>query len=389
MIAAYITDQANKIARRKGKCRDMRIDLLRTYGIFCIVYAHCMDHGFRPGHMFTVSSVYVIQLFVFCAGYFYRDSDLPFGKFLCKKAKEYLLPYYVWNLVYGLISALLRVFGVIEYGKGLSLKTLILEPWSDGSQFYFNYASWFLLSLFVVVLLTEGIRRMIAKTAGLNRKSDYILLLVLFLFALGAMVLLGEEQYNYGLKVAVLRPLVLLPYYQLGYVYKNYWRRDGVSRGKLLWAAGLLTIHILLNLFFSPLGTKMVYGHFIGNPIVLMAAALSAVLLLAAIGGLVEKPLARVPVLSTVSRNTMSIMLHHMFVMFLIQFVFYCLGLPGFDGGRFRSSIWYDYTFGFEREWFILIYVAIAMAVPVVIHIIYEKIIVKLGQRIGCVHTSE
>ena len=388
MIAPYITDQANKISRRKGKTRDMRIDLLRAFGIFCIVYAHCMDHGFRPIHLFTVSSVFVIQLFVFCAGYFYRDSDMPFMKFLCKKAKEYLIPYYVWNLVYGLVSAALRAIGLIEYGKGLSLTTLLLEPWSDGAQFYFNYASWFLLSLFVVVALTEIIKRIIAKTIGHSRKSDYILLVVFLLVSLGAMALLGDEQYNYGLKVAVLRPLVLLSYYQLGYVYKTYWCRGRSNCVKLIWVTGLLIFHIVLNLVFDRLGTKMVYGHFVGNPIVLMVAALSAVLLLAAIGGLLEKPLARVPLLSTVSRNTMSIMLHHMFVMFLIQLVLYCLKFPGFDGEQFRSSIWYDYTFGFDREWVILIYVAIAMAVPVVCHLIYEKIIVTLGRRITRAHIN-
>lgn len=383
MIAAYITDQANKISRRKGKARDMRIDLLRSFGIFCIVYAHCMDHGFRPVHLFTVSSVFVIQLFVFCGGYFYRDSEIPFMKFLCKKSKQYLLPYYFWNLVYGLVSAVLRKLGVIEYGKGLSFTTLLLEPWSDGAQFYFNYASWFLLSLFVVVILTEIVRRIIAKTIGHSRNTDYCLLAVFFLLSLGAMLLLGEEQYHYGLKIAVLRPLVLLPYYQLGYVYKTYWCSGCSNRVKLIWATGLLVLHIALNLVFDRLGTKMVYGHFVGNPIVLMVAALSAVLLLAAIGGLLEKPLARISVISTLSRNTMSIMLHHMFVMFLIQLFLCCLGFPGFDGEQFRSSIWYDYTFGLEREWFVLIYVAIAMAVPVVCHLVYEKIIITLGRRIA------
>lgn len=381
MLSAYIAETAGKIRRRKERKRDCRIDILRAFGIFCIVYAHNMDHGFRLSNWLTVSSVYVIQLFVFCAGYFYRDSDLHFGRFLLKKAKEYLLPYYVWNLIYGVLSSILRGMGVIGYGEKISLYTMLVQPWTDGAQFYFNYASWFLLSLFLVVLATDLLRRLIRRFREMDRKADYILLAVLFLLSLGAMILLGEEQYHYGLKAAVLRPIVLLPYYQLGYVYHRYWAQEGNVKRKLVWVLVLLLAQIALNKLCGPLGTKMVYGHFIGNPAVLILAALTAVLLSASIAGVLEKYVSSWRVLSTVSQNTMSIMLHHMFVMFLIEAVLWILGVPGFDAEQFHSSIWYDYTFGMSREWFILIYVALGLAVPVFCHCLYEKVILKLSAK--------
>lgn len=382
-IQTYIADSAARIQRRNRRDSDPKIDLLRLFGILCIVYAHCTGHGLRLFGLAPVSSVYVIGLFVFCAGYFYRaDTDCAAPRtYLLGRARTYLLPYFLWNLVYGVLTTVLRGLGVIQYGEPLRLYTLFVSPWLDAAQFQLNYAAWFLPALFLVVIATWGLRRCLSHIRPLGRTMDLILLALMALAAVVAIHLLGQGETHYGLMVAVLRPVTLLPFYQLGYVYRTYW--EGQMR-RWYWGAVLVCVQAGLSLLSKvPLETKMVYGYFVGNPLLLVLTAICMTLLLAWAACQLG-PLVRCRLLKFSSHCTMYIMLHHLLVLVLTHAVLWMVDsvypLAGFSAASFHTSMWYVYL-----PWgrpMVLLYVAVCLTVPVAVHWLYERAVCTLAERL-------
>ena len=52
--------------RNRGQT-DPMLDLMKLFGMFCVVYAHTFLHGLGLMGRGVRSSVYVIQLFIFCS----------------------------------------------------------------------------------------------------------------------------------------------------------------------------------------------------------------------------------------------------------------------------------------------------------------------------------
>jgi F0F1-type ATP synthase assembly protein I len=387
-LKQQILRKAEKIRSRSLRATNPKIDLLRSYGILCIVYAHCMGHGLRLFGVLPVSSVYVIHLFIFCAGYFYKPEQdqaaaIPY---LRGRVRAYLLPYFIWNLIYGIVGMILRALGVIYYGEPVTLYSLFIAPWVNADQYYFNYPSWFLLSLFLVVLVTWGLRWLISKRHRIGTLEDHLLLGVFLLAAVLAVYVLGQETEHLEPKIAWLRPLVLLPFYQLGYVYRNYWEE---KLRKWRWGLILLLAQSVLSLgnwmlTGKTFATKMVYGYYVGNPLLLVLTAACMVLLLAFVAEKLST-LVHGKRLGYFSHCTMYIMLHHLFILFLTQaglwVMDHLVGLPGFSSDRFHGSIWYVYA-----PWGsggILVYVAICLVIPAGLHWLYENCILQAAKKLN------
>ena len=380
-LRSLIADQAGRIrhARSRRNTSDPMIDLLRTYGILCVVYAHCFLHGFRLFGTGLISSAYVIQLFVFCSGYLYRtDQDTsPALPFLIASAKSYLLPFFLWNLFYGMVGWFLRSCGMISFGAPLTIKTLFLWPWISNEQFMLNLPSWFLLSLYIVVLSSWLLRRVLHRLLAIGPHAE--LGLTVFLLILGgfAVWFSGTEEHR-GLEVILLRLMILLPYFQLGIVYR-------ASRRKLPGWLGVPVAAIGLCLTLSlgrTVETKMLYCYVQGNPVMVTCLALCAVLTLAELGSLIKIRSPRLIFL--ISRNTKYIMLHHLFVLFCIQLsLSLCsriIPLPGFHAAGFQVSIWYRYGAGVPG--LMVLELLLAMSIPIILHLIYEKLVLRLASAL-------
>lgn len=377
-----LMQQAEKIKRTRCRQSNTKLDLMKLYGIFCVVYAHVMLHGVSVSDHLIISSVYVIQLFIFCSGYFYKveTDQTTFLPYLKKCARAYLLPYFVWNLIYGIICQLLRLTGVITYGSDLSLYSFFVRPWLDANQYCFNLPSWFLLSLFLVVMVTWCFRHVLSRKKPMTKTMDYLLLLFFFAISIAAVAILGPKK-HYGLKVALFRPMVLLPYYQLGLVYKRYWEGKGK---RLLNILVLLAVQILLPILNGDsLLTAMVYGYFSGNPLLLVLGALTAVLLIAEICDLIAPFFQRFRAVQYCSRCTMYIMQHHLFVLFLPQFILWVvnhfIAIPHFNSSSFTGSQWYLFCF-----WVLklrALYLPAALLLPVLTHYLYETVILHLAGK--------
>lgn len=141
---------------------NMTFCVLSGLAIIMIVAGHVGYDILTVGGLFPYYSFHV-PLFAFISGYFYREKeeDQPFA-YLVKKVRRLLLPYFVWNLIYGIISWILRQNGFLM-GEDISLRTLFLEPFLNGYQFIYNYASWFVPVLFIIEMMNLLMRLILKK----------------------------------------------------------------------------------------------------------------------------------------------------------------------------------------------------------------------------------
>ena len=82
--------------------------ILSAFAIIFVVAGHADFGVFDIAGMFPYYSFHV-GVFAFISGYFYKEeSESNVGNYLFKKVKHLLLPYFGWNLFYGLFTTLLR-----------------------------------------------------------------------------------------------------------------------------------------------------------------------------------------------------------------------------------------------------------------------------------------
>nr|MDE7049100.1 acyltransferase family protein [Lachnospiraceae bacterium] len=123
-----------------SEIRELRI--LSAIGIILVVAGHLGYNLFDIGGLFPYYSFHVF-IFLFVSGYFYRrEAEERIGRYLIGKCVTLLLPYFVWNLFYGILSNLLHGAG-FSIGETLSLRGLFLSPFLDGHQFMYNFPAWF------------------------------------------------------------------------------------------------------------------------------------------------------------------------------------------------------------------------------------------------------
>ena len=381
----YLNEKADHIRRRALRNSNPKIDLLRINAMFCVVFSHCFCYWPHFIRLIPNSSLYSVMTFIFCAGYFYQaeQDDLPVKTYIWQKIRAYVLPYFLWNLFYGVVCTVLRHLGIVTYGHDLNLKTMFYFPWTNAAQFLFNYAAWFLLSLFLVSVTTFLIRKALRKLPVREFLRDHLLLAAFLITAIAAVYLLGPNQSHMEWKIGVLRPLTMLPYFLLGYVYRRYWEHKG---SPILWwllsTAFVVLLHAADGMRFA---AGVVYGTFVGMPVLLVLASVGMIISLCSFIELFVRFLQGNRLIKYCAQSTMYIMLHHLFVVFLMNFAFWRMyvhgWIPGFDVEKFHNSFWYRYQpFGTKT---IIIYVAIGFLLPVLLHWVYEKAVLLLNRKVN------
>ena len=222
--------------------------ILSALAILMIVAGHSGYDIFTVGGLFPYYSFHV-PLFMFISGYFYRDEEEsnPLA-YLKKKAKRLLLPYFIWNAVYGLLAAALRAFGGFSMGEAVSLKTLFFTPFLNGYQFILNYAAWFVPVLFIVEVMNLCMRLLLGR---LHINSEWLILIGTL--AVGMLVVqFAIEGRVWGLYKTPGRILFLYPCFQMGQFYKKKLEsRD--TLGNVPYFAVVLGVQVLLQLCASGL----------------------------------------------------------------------------------------------------------------------------------------
>lgn len=377
----YLTRQYNKIQKLQTRATNTKMNFIKAFAIFAVVGVHC-NNGSITYFMgdWLHPSFYYLTVFVFVAGYFYKkenDSN-NFWRFIQQKFLTLVIPYFTWNLFYGILSTVVRKVGLVEYGDDLSFASLFVRPWIDGHQYHFNIASWFLLSLFLVSVFTCTLRAILQKMHLLN---DYLLLAALFAVSILS-VLYAQRGYNTDWLLCFVRAGFLLPFFQLGFVYKKF---EKILDENRLIVIPVLTValYLIFVLNQGPLGLNCVFARFDGNPLLLIMTQIIVLVLFSTVCSILVPSFESSKLIRYIGDHTFTVMMHHPVWIFFANTVLYALSrflhITSFDVEQYRTTIWYCYPWRDSRNY--LFYVAFAMFMPLLLKWAWDKVIVLLYQK--------
>lgn len=364
---------------------NMTFCILSALAIIMVVAGHVGYNIMTVGDLFPYYSFH-IPLFMFISGYFYKESEEKHPLlYIKKKICRLLVPYFIWNLVYGIIAWLLRGFG-FSMGEAIGFRTLFIEPFLSGYQFIYNYAAWFVPVLFVVELMNLAVRLILSwfgnRIAGLSGKRDgdregedsrqfavmdWIMLVGSLLVGM-AVVWLAIGGHVWGYYKAPGKILFLFPCFQMGRFYRTKLEKHD-TLGNLPYFIIVVGVQVLLNLCCNGLAYSSVWcTGFKNGPVIPYVTAVSGIAFWLRIARVLTPIVQDSRAVRYLGRNTYAVMMHHVIVFMVIKAVIAGIaasaGVCGdFDYTEFYTNIDY-YYFVRGAEQFKMVYLALGVAVP-------------------------
>ena len=370
---------AEKIRKKADAVLNPEFLVLQCIAIIIVVIGHGKKSGLSLFFDWFMPGTFHMPIFIFISGYFFKPQQASrIWAFIWKKVKAFILPYYVWNAVYGIFITGLHHFNIVRFGGSLSLYNFFVAPWMKGTQFSFNVGGWFVLSLFLVQVVYVLLRR--AADAVKLPEVGFTAIL----FGIGMLsVLMAYYKWNQGFLLPLVKMGFLLPFYQFGYRYKTVWeKKDKLS--SVLYFGILFTLRFILLKVYHSLDLAVYAGGFgYQNPLVPYLGAMTGILFWLRIAKMLAPALKEDKAVRYIGQNTWTVMMHHPVSFFAINCGVWLLSgwlrLDGFNLAKFQTDIWYYYSPGEPR--FALFYAVAGVAVPLLIKYGVERLILWLDER--------
>lgn len=360
----------------------MTFGILSSLAIIMVVAGHLGYSVLAVGELFPYYSFHV-PLFMFISGYFYRESEEEHPLlYIKKKICRLLVPYLIWNLIYGIIAWLLHSVD-FSMGEPISFRTLLIAPFIHGYQFIYNYAAWFVPVLFVIEILNllgrlifRQVKRLTVSLLGRQRGGNGADLsqLTEWLMLIGSLIVgmvtvwLAIGGHVWGDYKAAGRILFLFPCFQMGCFYKrNLEKHD--TLGNLPYFVIVIGIQALLNICCNGLAFSSVWcTGFANGPVIPYVTIVSGIAFWLRIAKVLTPVMERSRAVRYLGRNTYAVMMHHVAVFVLIKGVIAVIaastGLCGdFDFTQFYTNIDYIYLVR-GAEHFKMVYLAAGIVIP-------------------------
>lgn len=344
--------------------REFRI--LSAIGIILVVAGHLGYNLFDIGELFPYYSFHVF-IFLFVSGYFYKEENEDnIGRYFLKKCRTLLLPYFAWNLFYGLLANFLHNHG-FSIGEPLTLRTMFLSPFMDGHQFLYNFPAWFIPVLFMIEIINIVMRKILFLI-----RLDFEWLIFAGCLAAGMLtVWLAAGGHVWGWYKLPGRLLFMMPGFQLGRIYRvKLEKKDHLADGP--YFLFLMTIQILIIILCAGLNFSAVWvSSFANGPIVPYLTVTTGIAFWLRVAKIISKNAYLSGKMVYIGRNTYSIMMHHIASFMAVKGFFYLCSLytplcSEFDSAMFFSEINFIYLAGGAEasKW---IYLFAGIGLPLVI----------------------
>lgn len=382
----YCTPGAKESLPMTNKRNDTFV-ILSAISIILILLGHLDFPLLTVGGLFPYYSFHVM-LFPFISGYFYKQKEEEqIGAYLKRKALHLLLPYCIWNVIYGIFATILHNFGM-GIGEDISLYNLTIAPFLSGHQFMYQAASWFVPALFLLELCNVIGRKVLSL---IRIRNEYVIM-ALYLFVGLAAIFLAKRGSVYDYYKLPARIMLLAPCFQFGHLYKEKLERKDTLPSSVYFLI-ILTLQLIITLTtYGQTAYSAVwvtgFAHSIFLPYLTTFTGIAFWLRIAKVLTPVLKESRFVQYLGT---HTFSVMMHHLLGFFLLNCLFAGLSdivmqngisalsqwLEGFDRAKFASDIYYVFLpngMG-EAKWLYLAAgLVISLAIARLIDVSKEKI---------------
>lgn len=333
--------------------------ILSAIAMIFVVAGHADFGVFDVAGLFPYYSFHV-GVFSFVSGYFYKEeNETDIKRYLLKKVKHLLLPYYAWNVFYGVFTTLLRAMG-FGIGSSITLKNLLLEPFMGGHQYGLNFAAWFVPVLFLTEVINILMRKILAY---LHLKKEWLILGTTLAIGM-AVVWLANRGSVWGYYKHIGCILFLFPVFQAGQFYKKHLegKMDKIS---FMWYFAVVLIIQYVTIFVTQ--GQVAYSAvwctgFSGMPWVPYLTTFTGIAFWLGVARILEPLWKPDNLFDVIGKNTFSIMMHHITGFLILNTVFFLLSGTGslfadFDTTMYLTSYEYRYLpLGMENgKWLYLL----------------------------------
>lgn len=346
---------------------DTKILILQTIGIIFVVLGH--GAGVNVLYEWFPYYSFHMPLFIFISGYLFKAESCENIHAAClylyKKVKRLIIPYFLWNVVYGVLVNVLRHCGIVMFGQKLSLKTLFIEPWYLGNQFVFNFAAWFVLALFLVQVSYCIVRTILYRY--LHRKGEIVLLIVFMVLALLSVKLSNNDMIP-DKWMPVFRSLFFLFFFHLGFCFRNFiWTYIDRINNVLYFGLIFLVQAVTLICYPDVNLSTITFTEFNNNILIPFITSITAIMFYLKIATILVPSLGNSKIIKYIGTNTWSVMMHHGLIFFLINSIFVLISkfytMEGIDVTQYANNILWKYRLDIYQ--FQIVYVILGIAVPI------------------------
>lgn len=310
----------------------------KAIGILVVISCHLDENLFNLIGIPITSSrelfpeySYHMPLFIFVSGYFYKRIYESDYESLVKKRFKNILKYYESNIFYFLLTLILVSLGILERNINFNLHSIFIEPFLGGFQFYFNGPAWFVPFLFTVRITYPIIRKLFSIfvtsfKSGEEKKLIDESIFTIFLCFIGIISahianIYPVENQDVTIFHAILRTLWGLQYMQIGLFFKEFIEQHIKYSYKGFIA--IIATKIIFYKFFGYCTFSLRTVSFNGNTFINLFTSILGILYILYLSEFLCRLALRFKkhlpeLISFVGNNTWSIMIHHLFIKWIL-----------------------------------------------------------------------
>ena len=291
-------------------------NLLKAIGIITMVAGHTKYDVFGK---FFASYSFHMPLFLFVAGYFFKEPEIKsFVRFITKKIKTLLLPFIFYNIFYSLLAFFIFVNFKKLYGHPFNFYNYVIEPFITNST-QFTTALWFVPQLFFSLIIFYIFLYLLKKIS----KNRWFLFITFLLISLVPAMQHHHGESLKGIELLINRTLFSLIFVYVGYIYKEH------LESKLKFNINELYICLIVQAFAWILNNhdtgftmKVMKLH---NAYIPFITSLTGIYLSLFIVKLLLPIVQENSFLEQIGKNTYHIMANHLFIFHIITIILFSI----------------------------------------------------------------
>lgn len=307
--------------------RDIQADIAKGIGMLMVIGGHCEFYlqGFTP-YSFHMPLFYFISGFFIAS--FINDPTYRIGAFLRKKAIRLLIPYFIYNIIFGFLAWTLQ-FTPLHFNSGkfleiFSLHNLFIAPFLSGHQYALGAPLWFVPSLFSAFIIVAMVKPLLAKIRNSILKKLFLIGWLIAIYVLCANVTLPD----YGQFVFLARNIIGAIFICFGWLYYTAMKTH-FNNWLLFWPS--LIIYSIICWKYG-LQNYYMYNNDFGQGIqryIALPIALSGIGVIVGLAGILTERVSTPGILARLGRDSYHIMAIHLSVIVLLSCLLsICLAKP-------------------------------------------------------------
>lgn len=341
-----------------------KLNLVRAFAIIGAVMEHSGSLQIF-GPIFN-SHTYNIPLFMFISGYLYNeDYEKDVFKFIIKRAKRLLVPYYLYSAFYALITILIFNKTNVIFGQLPNFKNFFIAPFTYWNSYKISDPLWFVPQLFLLQTLFILLFP-ILKKISMNKYFH----LTFFLFISYYAIYFSIHTNNLEHLLTPVRLLFLMFFYYCGFFYKKY-VENNINIFSLKVLFGVICLQSLIFLIFKKPFFYMNHCYF-PNSISPILTGVTGIWFTFFVAELVIPFVKNNDIITKIGKHTYAIMANHLFIIFLITQFF--LSINDLNISAMNKNIYWTYKPEYTACFYAIIAIFGSLYTGIALSFVWNKI---------------